>query len=269
MATRPEIRLGAMKLIGDVTELEATATTNATSLRDDLSLVRENGTMVGRILVIRSGAAEGVTRRVLTNDKTTATITFADVGTTIESGTVADLFNFRDQGVTRRMVDSAINDAIREVAPDYLVHATGDSSTFSAISPTITAPASFKGFSGLDVLDPDTSEWVELPIGDLYIDRWARTVTPLTMTRAMSDSQSVRMRGMTHLPVLTDDETDCPVSYAWITQQVAANVLFELARKRNDPATNERWAQFYQDKADERRGSAHSAPMGYYVAFEV
>ena len=52
MATRAEIRLAALGLIGDVEELEATHATDTLTFKDTLNLAVESGTLAGRVLLM-------------------------------------------------------------------------------------------------------------------------------------------------------------------------------------------------------------------------
>ena len=267
MATRAEIRLAAMGLIGDVEELTATHTTDQGSLKDTLNLAVEDGTLTGRIVVIVSGTAlnVGQVRRVTANDGTAMTISFnAALPAVVAAGDTVHMYNYRSQGVTIAKVNRAINDALRMVREDYLIPYVQEvADSFDYTSPLIELHENMKAFAGVDVWETD--HWEEVAIGDRNVDRWSRTVEIWGLPRELANTKTVRVRGYTYLPLFTDDTTDSIVDFEWVIQQTAANVLFELARRRMDPTVNERWAQFRQDLADERRSKVQLPSYGYVI----
>jgi hypothetical protein len=269
MATRADYRLATMKLLGDVEELEATvASSSESDFTDELNLYKETGTLVGRMLYVTAeGANFGQTRRVLANDKSTSTLTLSRALPAIPAqGATAQMFNFRDQGVTLSMVHTSINHSIMMVNDDYTVPTYEDiEDTFSYLSPVIEIPTEIKAFAELAFQNPDTLEWIDIPIMQRYVDQWARTVVVMGDALVYMDGMAVRIKGYGRPPILTDDTTDCPVDIEWLMYQTASNISFELARKRMDPTVNERWAQWYGDKADERRSKVTYPYYGHAI----
>jgi hypothetical protein len=268
MPTRADYRLATMKLLGDVEELEATADgSDDSTFKDELNLYKEDGTLVGRMLYVTSGESSGDVRRVLSNDKSATKLTVSRAFTEyIARGDQAQLFNFRDQGVTLSMVHSAVNFSIMMVADDYTTPATEDvSGTFSYLSPVLSIPSSISAFAEVAFQDPDTSEWIVIPIVQRYVDQWSRTVTITGDALSYMDGKSIRIMGYTRPDILTDDTTECPVDLEWLMYQTASHVSFELARKRMDPTVNERWGQWYADKADERRNKVTHPYYGHAI----
>ncbi len=266
MATRADYRLGTMKLLGDVEELTATVGGTPSTFVDQLNLYKESGTLRGRMLYLTSGTNASLVRRVQSNDKDTYTLSLdSALPLATAAGDLAQLYNFRDQGVSIAMVHSAINHAIMYVREDYRVPvADAIAGTFAYDAPVLTLSSTIKAFAGVDI-QSDEGEWIELPGYDTHVDQWARTLTLKGYTLGTADGRALRVRGFGYPTTLTNDSTDCPVDFEWLIQQAAANVLFELARKRLDPSVNERWAQFRQDLADERRVKVTQPNYGYSV----
>ena len=266
MANRAQIRLATLGLIGDVEELEATHTTDTSTFKDTLNLAVETGTLAGRILVLTSGSLNsGVIRRVTGNDRDTMQLTLNEaLPETVTAGMTANLYNYRSQGVTIAKVNRAINESLMMVQQDYLIpYVQTVDETFDYTSPVIELDEEMKAFAGVDVYETD--HWEEVPIMERNVDRWSRTVEVFGVMQYLSNTKSIRIRGFTYLPLFTDDETDSPIDFEWIIQQTAANVLFDLARRRMDPTVNERWAQFRQDLADERRSKVQLPSYGYVI----
>jgi hypothetical protein len=257
-----------MKLLGDVEELEATtASAGDSTFTDELNLFKEDGTLVGRMLYVTSGANLGQTRRVLSNEKASSTITLSRAfSTNIAQGVTAQLYNFRDQGVSLSMIHTAINHSLMMVADDYTIPVAEDiEGSFSYLSPVIEIPTTIKAFAEVAFQDPDSSEWIVIPIMQRYVDQWARTVTITGDALSYMDGMAIRVLGYGRPPILTNDTTECPVDLEWLMYQTASNVAFELARKRMDPTVNERWAQWYGDKADERRAKVTYPFYGHAI----
>jgi hypothetical protein len=253
--TLATIRIGVLGLMGDVDELVATSTTDTLSLSDVLNLSVESGTLIGRYIIFdATGANAGQLRRVQSNDKETATIVFnSAVPDTVEEGLHVTMINYRSQGVSKSKVDRAINDAIRDVRDDYLLPTVIQTQDFDYTEPIIAVGSDFKGVAGVDVWADDLSDWLELDPVDWTGDRWARTISLMGRARFLSESNSVRIRGYALPELLVNDDDETLIDYEWLRYQATSNLHFELARRRMDPQNNERWGQYYGDKADERR----------------
>jgi hypothetical protein len=268
MPTRADYRLASMKLLGDVEELEATSdATDDSTFLDELNLYKESGTLVGRMLYVTSGVSSGQTRRVLANDKSSAMITVSRAfSSPIVEGDLAQLFNFRDQGVSLAMIHSAINHSLMMVNDDYTVPVseTVDGS-FSYLSPVVAIPTTIKAFAEVVFVDPDSAEVIVIPIMQRYVDQWARTVTITGDALSYMDGKEIRVLGYGRPSILTDDTTESPVDLEWMMYQTASNVAFELARKRMDAAVNERWGQWWAERADERRSKVTYPYFGHAI----
>ncbi len=273
--TLAELRVGVLGMIGDVDELEATASDGLDVFIDDLNLARESGTLVGRFLIFDQASANpGLTRRVVANSKSDTSVTLnKDLPSEPQVGDRALLINYRDQGMSKAKVDRNINGAIRACAANYLVpNVVVTSVGFSSIAPVLDASA-FRGggIAAVDVKDADTSEWIELPLMDWRdsVDQWAMTVTLGETARRYADTKSLRIRGYSKPGQLVNDSDETIIDYEWLVLQAAANCHMELARRRMDPANNERWGQYRQDQADERIGKVSLPSYGYYVPLLV
>jgi len=270
-----DLRLGVLGLIGDSDELEATEVGGLAVFIDEMNLVREDGTLVGRHLIFDPTSSNpGLTRRVVANKKVESSITLhKDLPLPAQVGDRAVLINYRDQGMSKAKVDRNINAAIRACAANYLVpNVVTVGSSFSGRSPVLDASA-FRGggVAAVDVKDADTGEWIELPLMDWRdsVDQWALTVTIGDSARRYADTKSVRIRGYSKPGQLVSDADETIIDYEWLVLQAAANCHMELARRRMDPASNERWGQYRQDMADERIGKVALPSYGMYVPFLV
>lgn len=265
--TFADIRIGVLGLVGDVDEIVATATTDALTFRDDFNLSRESGTLVGRFVLLSSGGNSGLVRRVVSNDKTTATVTFNDdLDFAVESGATATMINYRDQGITRARVDRAIKDAMRAVQEDYLLPTVVQSQGFDSTAPVIEVGESFRGVAGVDY-QLDDGEWIEIDPVDWIGDRWSRTITIVGTGRVNAEGLTVRIRGYAHIALPTSDDDEVIVDYEWLTYQAASNLYFELARRRMDPTHNNTMGEFYGEKADERRSKVQMPPYAIVYPF--
>jgi hypothetical protein len=268
-STLAELRVGVLGMIGDVDELEASASSSSLFI-DEFNLAREKGTLVGRFLIFdQTSANPGLMRRVVYNEKESTSVQLnRDVPNEIQVGDKAIMLNYRDQGMSKQKVDRAINDAIRACKANYLLPVSEVHESFSVYAPVIDV-SSFEGggIAAIDYRDPETLEWIELPLMDWKnsVDQWGLSVTLLGTSSVMSDLMNVRVRGYGRPGLLVNDDDKTILDYEWLVLQAAGNCHFEMARRRMDPANNERWGQYRHDQADERIGKVTPPPFGFFV----
>lgn len=269
-STLAELRVGVLGLIGDVDEGEVTASSDLSTLTDDLNLAREDGTLIGRFVIFdQTSANPGLLRRVTASEKLTASVTLnRDLDALPQVGDRYIMLNYRDQGMSKQKVDRAINDAIKACRANYLVPSLSTSASFASTAPVLDA-SSFRGggIAGIDYRDGDTGEWIELPLMDWknLVDQWGLTVTLGEIGARVANTKTVRIRGYAKPGLLVDDDDTTIIDYEWLILQAAANCHMELARRRMDPANNERWGQYRQQMADERIAKVSLPPYSYYV----
>lgn len=269
-STLAELRVGVLGMIGDVDELEVTASSDLVTLTDDINLSREDGTLVGRFVIFdQTSANPGLLRRITENKRVGTYVTLhRDLDAIPQVGDRAIMLNYRDQGMSKQKVDRAINDAIKSCRANYLVPSLSSSVSFSSTAPVLDASA-FRGggIAGVDYRDGDTGEWIELPLMDWKnsVDQWDLTVTLGEIGARNANTMTVRIRGYSKPAVLVNDTDTTIIDYEWLVLQAAANCHMELARRRMDPANNERWGQYRQDLANERITKVSLPPYGYYV----
>lgn len=265
-----ELRVGVLGIIGDVDELEATAAGDELTFTDDMNLSREGGTLVGRFLLFdQTSANPGALRRVASNDRDATSVTLnRALDNPVNSGDKAIMLNYRDQGMTKAKVDRNINNAIKACKANYLVPSLTSLYSFSAGAPVLDI-STFRGGGvvGVDYRDPLTLEWIELPIADWQnqVDQWALELTLGGLSASNAHQKTVRIRGYSKPGLLTNDNDETIIDYEWLVLYAASLCHFELARRRMDPANNERWGQFRQDQSDERIAKVQLPNYGYYV----
>lgn len=269
--TRAQIRSWVGSMLGEVLTLTATSNGTSTSLIDSLNLVREDGYLEGRQLIVVSASASGnvgLVRRVSANSKSARSITIdpALVSSTA-TGDVVELWFRRDQGPTIQEVHDAIARNVDAVANSVLVPklvpSTGVFDRTTPILPEVGATWRF--FSGVDWEDPN-GIWHPIPPADIrlapsgnepYVDVEIRN-----RSRNLMDGMNYRVRGYATHERPDNDADVITVDSEWLTHQVAAQILLSSSNRMSDQQSAERKAQYFQTLADARRPKPGIRPRG-------
>ncbi len=272
--TRAQIRSWVGSLLGEVINLTATANGSTTSLVDSVNLVREDGYLEGRQLIVVSATNtgnNGLIRRVSANSKTGKSITIDPaLPSAVSSGDVVELWFKRDQGPTIQEVHDAIARSVAAVKNTVLSpQMASGAAAFDRTSPVITEVGNtWTFFSGVDWQDPNGT-WHPVPPADLRLAPSGNNpfvdIEVRNRSRILMDGMEYRVKGYAEHAIPSADADVISVDSEWLVHQVAAQLLISASGRMSDQASAERKAQYMQTLADARRPKPGIRPRGMLV----
>jgi hypothetical protein len=262
--TRAVLRLWTAQLVGDVTKLTATSNGTTTTFVDIENCAQQDDSLIGRWLYFTSGANSGTQRRVTDSVKSSGTLTFRAVTSTL-SGDTAELYNFRNTGLNPAEIHDAINRAIESVSRDFITEVAA-TYTFDASSPVFNLDQStWVAVSKQAEWQDSGGAWNKIPSLNLRIDKANRTAELRNNSVWQANGRSVRLRGYTAAGQLSADSSTTTIDAEWIVTQAAAWLLGANWHRRTDARETTSQAERLQARADLLRPAASVIPWGSTV----
>lgn len=225
--SRRALRKRIADRLGDLVVLEATsASLSPTTFIDVLNISGAADSLIGRQMVVTSGANIGHVARIHNSNESTSTITFAPAATTtFAAGDVIEVYNERSRGWTVAEYNRAINDAISDTWPLSAATFTAEfAATFTTATPTITVPSVMDEVYEVARKDSYDNTWVPI-VRDRFngweVDGPTGVITLRGPRASMAEGALIRLAGYGPHPTLNDDSDETALHPEWLTAECA------------------------------------------------